>query len=59
MTQRTRRLAAEVLRQMNFPILENTPAVAIDFDDTLAVYDGWESSSDVVLRRLVFGCVES
>jgi len=44
---RTQRLAAEVLREMNFPILDNTPAVAIDFDDTLAEYTGWQGPHHV------------
>lgn len=36
------KLSPEALKQINFPILDNTPCVAIDFDDTLAEYTGWQ-----------------
>lgn len=48
---RTQRLAAEVLKHLNFPILENTPCVAIDFDDTLAEYGGWKGPLHVGIPR--------
>lgn len=47
METRRQRLAAEVLRRMNFPILDGIPTVAIDFDDTLAEYNGWKGPQHV------------
>jgi hypothetical protein len=46
-SKRSMRLASEVLKHMNFPIIGSEPTVAIDLDDTLAEYYGWQGAQHI------------